>query len=74
MSVDQFPRLGLYGQPADTSIRLNNGQNTFNLELDGAQTWELYRDCLLPDSEDSSMEPVSCSPRRIPMSRRSFSA
>ena len=34
---------------------LTEGVNTFNLDLDNAEVWELYHDCLLPDAQDSSL-------------------
>ena len=65
LTVDQFPA-SAYTASSGYIYRLNNGQNTFNLELDGAQTWELYRDCLLPDSADSSMGRVRLLPAEDP--------
>ena len=41
---------------------LTDGINTFNLDLDGAQVWELYHDCVLPDSKDSTLGEVRLLP------------
>ena len=39
-----------------------NGEIVFNLDLTGAQAWELYHDCVLPDAADSSIGRVRLVP------------
>ncbi|MBO6041338.1 MAG: hypothetical protein J6P58_09005 [Oscillospiraceae bacterium] len=41
---------------------MENGMSTFSLELDGSEVWELYQECLLPDSRDSTLGQVRLLP------------
>ena len=39
-----------------------NGESIFDLQLTGAQVWELYHDCVLPDAADSTIGQVRLLP------------
>ena len=65
LTPDQFPP-SAYTAANGYAYLTEDGYSVFHTELDGAQVWELYQNCVIPDSFDSTLGQVRLVPAEAP--------